>query len=260
MIFDNPSTRTRISFEVGMLQLGGHAISLNIEDLQFSRGETIHDTARVISRFLDGILIRTPSQDFVETLSKYSDIPVINGLTSRFHPCQILSDIFTIREKKGYFKGIHVAYIGDGNNVANSWIYGALRLKFHLTLACPEEYWPDSEVLEVAKKDAETEIKVILNPYDAVSGADVIYTDTWVSMGQDEEAKKREKAFSQYQINSKLLSKAKKEVIIMHCLPAHRGEEITSQVMDSKNSIIFYQAENRLHLQKAILEILLGRN
>ncbi|MDY6863705.1 MAG: ornithine carbamoyltransferase [Thermodesulfobacteriota bacterium] len=260
MIFDNPSTRTRISFEVGMLQLGGHAISLNSNDIQLSRGETIQDTARIISRFLDAIVIRTPSHEVVEILAKHADIPVINGLTERFHPCQILSDIFTIKEKKGYYKGIHIAYIGDGNNVANSWISAALRLKFHLTLACPEGFRPNREVLETAGKYAETEIQVIENPYDAVSDADIIYTDVWVSMGQDSETKKRKEVFSPYQINSNLVEKAKKDVLIMHCLPAHRGEEITSQVMDGKNSIIIDQAENRLHLQKAILEILLTRN
>jgi ornithine carbamoyltransferase len=257
MIFDKSSTRTRISFEVGIYQLGGMALFLNNRDTQVGRGEDISDTARVMSRYLDAVVIRTYSQSFVEDFARYATIPVINGLTDEQHPCQILSDLFTIKEKKGRYEGLKVAYVGDGNNVANSWIDAAARLPIRLGLACPEKYEPAPNILERGTKKAEGGITLYRNPADAVKDADVIYTDVWTSMGQEAEKEERKKIFSGYQVNGELLSRARKDAIVMHCLPAHRGEEITDDVIGGSHSVVIDQAENRLHVQKAVMEILI---
>ena len=257
MIFEKSSTRTRISFEVGIYQLGGMALFLSSRDTQLGRGEDISDTARVMSRYLDAVVIRTYSQRFVEEFARYATIPVINGLTDREHPCQIVSDLFTVKEKKGGFAGLKVAYVGDGNNVANSWIDAAARLPFQISLACPEKYEPDAEILERAMKGAGKGISVHRDPFDAVKDADVIYTDVWTSMGQEAEKEERTRIFKAYQVNNEMLAQARKDVIVMHCLPAHRGEEITDEVIDGPHSVVIDQAENRLHVQKAIMEILI---
>lgn len=263
MVFAKPSTRTRVSFEVGMAQLGGQAIFLSSRDIQLGRGESIKDTALVLSRYLDGIMVRADAHQEVIELAKYATIPVINGLSNLLHPCQVLSDIFTILEKKSLVigdrssvTGLKIAFVGDGNNVANSWAYGAAKLGLNITYATPAGYEPDEEVLKQALKIARStgsRIVVTTNPEQAVEDADVVYTDVWVSMGQEDQRKARMKAFKSYQINSKLLARAKPGVMVMHCLPAHRGEEITDEVIDGKWSVVFDQAENRLHLQKAIL-------
>jgi len=257
MIFEKPSTRTRVSFEVGMYQLGGHAIYMRWRDTQLGRGESIGDTALTLSRYLNCVMIRTFSQETIEEFARYATIPVINGLTDASHPCQILSDVFTIIEKKKTYEGIKVAYIGDGNNIAHSWIDAALRLGFNLTLACPSAHQPDKHILERAKKEATSHINLTTDPCQAAKEADVISTDTWISMGQETEYRQRIKSFKEYQVNTALLKVAKKDVVVMHCLPAHRGEEITDEVMDGPHSIIFDQAENRLHVQKAILVTLI---
>lgn len=257
MIFDKSSTRTRISFEVGMYQLGGVALFLSSRDTQLGRGENVADTARIMSRYLDGIMIRTYFQELIEEFAGHATIPVINGLTDREHPCQILSDIFTIMEKKGGYSGLKIAYVGDGNNIANSWIYAAARLPLQLSIACPEGYEPDAYILEKGMKEAELGISVHRNPVDAVRHADVVYTDVWTSMGQETEQDERKRVFRDYQINKTLLAHAGKDAMVMHCLPAHRGEEITAEIMDGPQSVVIDQAENRLHVQKAIMEILL---
>jgi ornithine carbamoyltransferase len=257
MIFDKSSTRTRISFEVGIYQLGGMALFLNNRDTQVGRGEDISDTARVMSRYLDAVVIRTYSQSFVENFARYATIPVINGLTDQQHPCQILSDLFTIIEKKGKYEGLKIAYVGDGNNVANSWIDAAARLPIQLNLACPEKYEPDHDILDRGMKKAKGGITVYRNPADAVKDADVIYTDVWTSMGQEAEREERKKIFGEYQVNEEMLARAREDAIVMHCLPAHRGEEITDDVIDGSHSVVIDQAENRLHVQKAIMEILI---
>ena len=257
MIFDKSSTRTRISFEVGMYQLGGIALFLNSRDTQIGRGETIADSARMMSRYLNGIMIRTFAQESVEELARYASIPVINGLTDLLHPCQILADLYTIREKKGAYEGLTVAYIGDGNNVANSWIEAAGKLPFRLCLACPEGYDPDRRIFDEAAAGRNTEIVLTRDPFEAATNADVLYTDVWTSMGQEAESQQRQNVFQNYQINAKLLAVAKKDAIVMHCLPAHRGEEITADVIDGPQSVVIDEAENRLHVQKAILEMLL---
>jgi ornithine carbamoyltransferase len=257
MIFDKSSTRTRISFEVGMYQLGGIALFLNSRDTQIGRGETLADSARMMSCYLNGIMIRTFAQESVEELARYASIPVINGLTDLLHPCQILADLFTIKEKKGSYEGVKVAYIGDGNNIANSWIEAAARLPFELTLACPEGYDPDARILEGSRKEAKGHVRLYRDPFDAAKDADVLYTDVWTSMGQEAESQERKRIFTNYQINEKLLGVAKKDAIVMHCLPAHRGEEITADVIDGSQSVVIDEAENRLHVQKAVLEILI---
>ncbi len=257
MIFDKSSTRTRISFEVGMYQLGGIALFLNSRDTQIGRGETLADSARMMSCYLDGIMIRTFAQESVEELARYATIPVINGLTDLLHPCQILADLLTIQEKKGSYEGVRVAYIGDGNNVANSWIEAATHLPFELALACPEGYDPDSRLMKESRKDGRDRVRLCRDPFEAAAGADVLYTDVWTSMGQEAESQERKKIFANYQINGKLLGVAKKDAIVMHCLPAHRGEEITAEVIDGPQSVVIDEAENRLHAQKAVLEILL---
>ena len=257
MIFDKSSTRTRISFEVGMYQLGGIALFLNSRDTQIGRGEIIADSARMMSRYLNGIMIRTYAQSSVEEFAQHASIPVINGLTDLLHPCQILSDLFTIQEKKGSYERLKIAYIGDGNNVANTWIEAAARLPFALALACPEGYDPDANIMSRGNKESTEGITLYRDPIEAAEDADVLYTDVWASMGQESEQEARKKVFKNYQINKMILKEAKKDAIIMHCLPAHRGEEITADVIDGPSSVVIDQAENRLHVQKAILEILL---
>jgi ornithine carbamoyltransferase len=257
MIFDKSSTRTRISFEVGMYQLGGLALFLSNRDTQLGRGESISDTARIMSRYLDGIMIRTYSQELVEKFAGYATIPVINGLTDLQHPCQILSDLFTIMEKKGHCEGLKIAYVGVGNNIANSWIDAAARLPFQLTLAFPEGYGPDHNILKRGMGEAEKGITIHREPVDAVRNADVVYTDVWISMGQEAQQEERKSKFKDYQINEALLTHARKDVMVMHCLPAHRGEEITADIIDGPRSVVIDQAENRLHVQKAIMDILL---
>lgn len=257
MIFDKASTRTRISFEVGMYQLGGLPIFLNSRDTQLGRGEAIADTARIMSRYLNGIMIRTYDHKTIEEFASYATIPVINGLTDLLHPCQILSDLFTLIEKRGGYEGMKLAYIGDGNNIANSWINAAVRLPFQLSLACPEGYDPDQAILKRGMGEATGRITLYRDPLAAVEDADVIYTDVWASMGREEEHETRAQAFQAFQVNQSLISCARRDVIIMHCLPAHRGEEITAEAIDGDHSVIIDQAENRLHVQKAILEILL---
>lgn len=259
MIFEKASTRTRISFEVGMFQLGGQAIYLHSRDTQLGRGEEIADTARILSRYVDAVMIRTFSHDLVDEFARNATIPVINGLTDLLHPCQILADLFTLIEKKGGCEGRKIAYVGDGNNVANSWINAAARLPFHLSLACPVGYDPDEEILTRGMREAKGGITLHRDPFDAVRGADVIYTDVWASMGQENERETRLQAFRGYQVNSELIRFAGGEVLVMHCLPAHRGEEITGEVIDGPHSVVVDEAENRLHVQKAVLEILLQR-
>jgi ornithine carbamoyltransferase len=256
LLFDKASTRTRISFQAGIYQLGAQAIYINANEIQLGRGETIEDTAKVLSRYLHGIVIRTFAHDIIERFAKNSSMPVINGLTDLHHPCQILADLLTIKEKKGRLKGVKLVYIGDGNNVANSLIEASLITGFSLVIASPEGYDPDKEIYEKALSGG-ADVRLIHKPEDAAKGADVLYTDVWVSMGQEESSAIKKGAFKDFQINRKLLSLAKPDAIVMHCLPAHRGEEITDDVIDSPQSVVFDQAENRLHTQKALLETLL---
>jgi ornithine carbamoyltransferase len=256
MIFMKSSTRTRVSFEVGTWQLGGHALFLSPRDVQLGRGEPVADTARVLSRYVDGIMIRTYSHNELELLASYADVPVINGLTDLLHPCQILADILTIRQHLGSIDGRRVAWIGDGNNMANSWINAAYRLGFDLTLACPEGYEPDKEILERAQ--AVANVKVVRDPAEAAEGADVINTDVWASMGQESEQAVREKAFKGYIVDDALMSRAQQDAIFMHCLPAHRGEEVAASVIDGPQSVVWDEAENRLHVQKAIMANTIG--
>lgn len=256
LFFEKPSTRTRLSFEAGIYQLGGNAISMTPDELQLGRGETIADTARTISRYLNAFMMRTFSHATLETLAANCTIPVINGLSDIHHPCQAFADVMTMLEKKGRLEGLKVAFIGDGNNVCNSLIEAAAILGFHLTIACPEGFEPHNEILENSRSLAKSEIIVLRDPREAVGMADAVYTDVWVSMGQEKEAEHKKKKFREYQINAKLLSGAKKDAVVLHCLPAHRGEEITDEVMDGPQSVVFDQAENRLHTQKALLEML----
>lgn len=261
MIFQKASTRTRVSFEVGMWQLGGMGLFLSANDLQIGRGEPVQDTARVLSRYLDGIMIRTFSHVEVEQLAHFADIPVINGLTDFLHPCQALADIFTVIEYKESVKGRKLAYLGDGNNVVNSLLHTCAKVGMDITVACPPGYEPDPAVVAEAKADAlhtGSIIQVVNELEAAVEGADVLYTDVWASMGQEAEQQARRKAFAGFQINGALLKGAKPDAIVMHCLPAHRGEEITDEVMESSQSVVFDEAENRLHVQKAILALTMG--
>jgi ornithine carbamoyltransferase len=262
MIFEKSSTRTRVSFEVGMYQLGGQALFLSSNDLQLGRGEPVADTARVLSRYLDGIMIRTFAQEMVEELAHYASIPVINGLTDLHHPCQALADLFTVQEKKGGLKGLKLAYIGDGNNVANSLLEACVKTGMHFSIACPRGYELNPMVLSEARaaaRETGSSIETTGDPYQAVMKADVLYTDVWASMGQEAEHAKRVKAFQGYQIDAKLLKAASPEAMVMHCLPAHRGEEIAADVIDGPQSVVFDEAENRLHTQKAVLEMLMGK-
>jgi ornithine carbamoyltransferase len=256
LFFEKPSTRTRVSFETGMNQLGGQSIFLSVADIQMRRGETVADTARVLSRYLDGLVIRAYEHHAVEEWACNATIPVINGLTDLHHPCQVLSDLFTIREKKRRWKGIKIAYVGDGNNVANSLIEGAAIMGMAISVACPSGYEPDASIVEWAREKAErtkASIEILRDPYVVVKGADVLYTDVWTSMGQEKEQARRVKVLTPYQLNGKLVAAAHPDVIVMHCLPAHRGQEITADVLDGTQSVVFDQAENRLHVQKAIL-------
>ncbi|MCL1965190.1 MAG: ornithine carbamoyltransferase [Firmicutes bacterium] len=257
MIFQKASTRTRVSFEVGMYQLGGSALFLGANDLQIGRGEPVEDTARVLSRYVDGIMIRTFKQAEVEALAEYGSIPVINGLTDFAHPCQVLADLMTIREYKGVLEGLNFCYIGDGNNMANSLIAGGLKTGMRVSIACPKGYEPDETVLSFARAYGD-QFKLTDVPADAAANADVVYTDVWASMGQEAEKAAREKAFQGYQVNDALLASAASGCMVQHCLPAHRGEEITAEVFESHAGEIFDEAENRLHVQKAVLKRLMG--
>jgi ornithine carbamoyltransferase len=256
MIFAKSSTRTRVSFEVGAFQLGGHALFLSSRDIQLGRGEPIRDTARVLSRYLDGIMIRTYDHADVEELARFASIPVINGLTDLLHPCQVLADLLTIRESLGDWEGKTVAWVGDGNNMANSWLNAAGVLGFELRLACPERYDPDPEILERNRKLA----KIVLtrDPKEAVRGAHAVNTDVWASMGQEAEQAEREQAFQGYIVDGKLMAAADKSAIFLHCLPAHRGEEVAEEVIEGPQSQVWNQAENRLHVQKALMATLMG--
>ena len=262
MIFEKSSTRTRVSFEVGMYQLGGQALFLSNRDLQLGRGEPIKDTARVLSRYLDGIMIRTYGHDRVEELAKYADIPVINALTDLLHPCQVLTDLLTIQEHKGKnLKGLKMAYVGDGNNMTNSYMYGCAKAGMTFVAATPADYQPDAAVTKQAKEDAKltgASIELVTDPVEAVKDADIVVTDTWASMGQEDEHDARKKIFAPYQVNKELMAHADKRAIVMHCLPAYRGEEITEEVLEANAHVIFDEAENRLHTQKAIMALTMG--
>lgn len=261
MIFEKSSTRTRVSFEVGMYQLGGQALFLSPADLQMGRGEPVADTARTLSRYLDGIMIRTFAQSMVEELAKHATIPVINGLTDLHHPCQALADLFTIREKRGSLKGLTFAYVGDGNNMAHSLIEACVKAGMRVALACPAGYAPDASIMREARQVAARsggELSLTDDPRKAVKDADVVYTDVWASMGQEKEHELRVQAFKGYEVDDKLVKLADPKAIVMHCLPAHRGEEISAGVIDGPQSVVFDQAENRLHTQKAVMELLMG--
>ena len=260
MIFEKPSTRTRVSFEVGMWQLGGYALYLSSGDLQLGRGETIADTARTLSRYVNGIMARVFAHQTILDLIQNSKVPVINGLSDFSHPCQGLADLFTVYEKKGRLDGLKLAYVGDGNNVAHSLIEGGSKFGMEIVLACPKGYEPDPKVVAQGKKEARkngSEVRVTDDPKEAVKGADIIYTDVWASMGKEKEHAERVRILKPYQVNSKLVKGAKEDYIFMHCLPAHRGEEVTDEVADSKHSVIFDQAENRLHTQKALMALVM---
>ncbi|MFL5608754.1 MAG: ornithine carbamoyltransferase [Gemmatimonadaceae bacterium] len=256
MIFMKASTRTRVSFEVGAYQLGGHALFLSPRDVQLGRGEPIADTARVLSRYVNGIMIRTFAHEEVEELARYADVPVINGLTDLLHPCQILADLLTVRQHLGTWEGKKVCWIGDGNNMANSWINAAYRLGFDLTLACPEGYEPARHLLARARETAN--VTLTRDPVEAIAGAHVVNTDVWASMGQEDEQRQREKDFAGYAVDGAMMKRAAKDAIFLHCLPAHRGEEVTADVIDGPQSRVWDEAENRLHVQKAIMAVLMG--
>jgi ornithine carbamoyltransferase len=256
MIFMKSSTRTRVSFEVGTYQLGGHALFLSPRDVQLGRGEPIMDTARVLSRYVDGVMIRTFAHQDIEELARYSSVPVINGLTDLLHPCQILADLLTVRQHLGGYEGKKFAWIGDGNNMANSWINAAYRFGFDLTLACPEGYEPADHLLERAQKAAN--VRLVRDPMEAAAGAHVVNTDVWASMGQEEEQKTRERAFAGFTVDAKLMKRADPSAIFLHCLPAHRGEEVSNEVIEGPQSRVWDEAENRLHIQKAVMAVLMG--
>jgi ornithine carbamoyltransferase len=261
MIFEKSSTRTRVSFEVGMIELGGFAVTLNTKDLQMGRGETVADTARVLSRYVDGIMYRAFEHTMVKELAKHATVPVINGLDNFEHPCQIMADLLTVKEHLGRLKGVKMAYVGDGNNVCNSLMLGCAMVGMDLACGCPKGYEPDPGVIEKAMEIAGRNgchLTLVEDPMEAARGANVVYTDVWVSMGQEEEQKLREKIFKPYQVNSRLMSVADPKAIVMHCLPAHRGMEITDEVIDSERSVVLDQAENRLHAQKAIMVALMS--
>lgn len=257
LIFEKPSTRTRVSFEAAMYGLGGQVIFLSARDTQLARSEPLKDMARVMSRYVDGMVVRTFGQEVVEELADFSTVPVINALTDQHHPCQILSDVMTVIEKKGDIEQLKIAWVGDGNNMANSWIQAAGKLGFELVLACPEGYEPDEKILAEARSGAVKPITLIRDPQEAVAGADVINVDVWASMGQEEEQQERLGVFGPYQMNSSLLAKAPDDVIVLHCLPAHRDEEITDEVLESEKCVAFDQSENKMHIHKAILEKLI---
>ena len=258
LIFDKPSTRTRVSFETAMVQLGGVPLFMNAQDTQLIRNEPITDTARVLSRYLDGLVVRTYSQDLLEELGAASSIPIINGLTDLYHPCQVLSDLMTILEIRKNLEGVKIVWVGDGNNVCHSWLNAAAILSLNLVIACPEGYQPDEAILEAAVKDSQGSIVVLSDPREAVRDADVIYTDVWASMGHESEHAQRKNIFKPYQVSQGLVALAKQDVLVMHCLPAHRGEEIATDVLEGTNSIVWDQAENKMHMHKAILERLIS--
>jgi len=261
MIFAKSSTRTRVSFEVGITQLGGSALFLSTADIQLGRGEPISDTAQVLSRMVDGIMIRTFKQSDLEELAKHGSIPIINGLTDEFHPCQVLADLLTIYEKKSTLKGLKLAFVGDGNNMAHSLMIGCSKLGMDVAIASPDGYKPNPVYTAWSVANAEkhgSKVTICSDPLEACKDADVLYTDVWASMGQESEAEKRREAFKGFQINAECLSVAKKDAIFLHCLPAHRGEEVTSEVIDGKHSVVFDEAENRLHAQKAVMALLMG--
>lgn len=260
LIFEKSSTRTRVSFEAGIYQLGGTGLFLSSKDIQIGRGEPISDTAKVLSGYLDGIMIRTFAQSDVEELAANASIPVINGLTDIYHPCQVLADLQTIEEVKGSLEGIKIAYIGDGNNMAHSLMLGAAKMGMDFSTAAPAGYLPDEAIVKKAKAIGGTssEITITTDPIEAIKNADVVYTDVWASMGQESEQKAREKLFASYQVNTELLKYAKSDYTFMHCLPAHRGEEVTAEIIDGNHSVVFQEAENRLHAQKALMVALMG--
>ena len=254
MLFDKPSTRTRVSFEAAMYGLGGQVIHMSSKESQLTRGEPLKDTARVLARYVDAIVVRTYGQHVVEELARYSTVPVINALTDLHHPCQVLSDLMTVQERKESFAGLKFVWLGDGNNMANSWIEAASVFGFSLTLACPEGYDPDEKVLAESRRRSPVPITLLRDPVEAVRDADIINVDVWASMGQESEQQQRLQVFQPYQLNSGLLAQARSEAIVLHCLPAHRGEEITEEVLEGSQSVAFDQAENKMHIHKAILE------
>ena len=258
MLFEKPSTRTRVSFESAMYKMGGQVIFMSAKETQLGRGEPLKDTARVLARYVDGIVVRTFGQEVVEELARYSDVPVINALTDLHHPCQVLSDIMTVIEKKGALEDLKIVWLGDGNNMANAWIQAASVLGFPLTLACPEGYDPDPEILKTAQEQGSRPINVLRDPVEAVAGADVINVDVWASMGQEEEAEYRMDIFRPYQLNADLLARAAADAVVLHCLPAHREEEITEEVLEGSQCVAFDQAENKMHMHKAILEYMIN--
>jgi ornithine carbamoyltransferase len=257
LLFEKPSTRTRVSFEAAMYGMGGQVIFMSAKETQLGRGEPLKDTARVLARYADAIVVRTFGQEVVDELSRFSDVPVVNALTDLHHPCQILSDVMTVIEEKGSLENLKIVWLGDGNNMANSWIQAAAVLGFSLTLACPEGYEPESALLEAAQRIAKQPITLLRDPVEAIKNADVVNVDVWASMGQEDEAKERIAVFEPYQLNASLLAKAKKDAIVLHCLPAHREEEITEEVLEGVQSVAFDQAENKMHMHKAILELLI---
>ena len=263
MIFQKPSTRTRVSFEVGMFQLGGHALYLSSNDIQLHRGETVADTARVLSRFVDGIMARVFSHQDLIDLSKHATVPIINGLSDLLHPCQALADYFTLLERRGSLRGLKMAYVGDGNNVCHELMFGAAKLGLAMSVACPEGYDPNPLIVKSAAREAQKAkapaAQVTRDPFEAVAGADVIYTDVWTSMGQEAEQQQRLRAFEGYQVTAELMAAANPECVFMHCLPAHRGEEVAAEVIDGPQSVVFDEAENRMHTQKALMIALMGR-
>jgi len=262
MIFTKSSTRTRVSFEVGMYQLGGYALFLSSNDIQIGRGESIYDTAQVLSRYIDGIMIRTFDHSDVEDLAKYGNIPVINGLTDLLHPCQILADLFTVYEHKGTLKGLKMAYLGDGNNIAHSLLYGCSKVGMDIAIGSPKGYQCDESIVSNAKDSAKisgSSVVITEDPIEAIKDADVVYTDTWVSMGQEAQKQERIKIFEPYKVDGNLFKKAKEDAIFLHCLPAYRGYEVTEEIIDGSQSVVFDEAENRLHAQKAVMAILMGK-
>jgi len=254
MLFDKPSTRTRVSFEAAMYGMGGQVIHMSSKESQLTRGEPLKDTARVLARYVDAIVVRTYGQQVVEELARYSEVPVINALTDLYHPCQVLSDVMTVLEKKDSLEGLKIVWLGDGNNMANSWIEAASVFGFPLTLSCPKGYEPDEDILQASRRRSPLPITLTEDSAEAVAEADVINVDVWASMGQEDEQEQRLKIFQPYQLNSDLLRQAREDAIVLHCLPAHRGEEITEEVLEGKHSVAFDQAENKMHIHKAILE------
>ncbi len=258
LLFEKPSTRTRVSFEAAMYGLGGQVVFMSARDSQLGRGEPLRDTARVLSRYVDGIVVRTFGQDVVEELSRFATVPVINALTDLHHPCQVLSDLMTVIEKKGAPEHLKIVWLGDGNNMANSWIEAASVLGFSLTLSCPQGYQPDARILKMAQQSGTGAVLLVDDPAEAIEDADVVNVDVWASMGQESEQEERVALFQPYQLNAALLAKAKADAIVLHCLPAHRGEELTEDVLEGRQSVVFDQAENKMHIHKAILEQFIG--